>query len=255
VIGKVFQVKPACAQSFYLFLFFLFLFKFNSICFSQELLVYGLYQGKNIYVQNSFDPVTKQFGTKEILINGRSISADLKSSAFEIDLSFFQIEEFVSVQIKHKPSLQPRIVNPHALKEDFSFRFLVAEINDSDVRWVSKGEFPRSTYFIEQYFDEKWNPVESVKALGSESKIEYNVESIHRSSNNKYRIKFQVPNGENYFSHTIEFSSVTKGGAFYFSTIKDRQTADEAEEAYHQQKGKNNLKRSKKSTREIDKPK
>ena len=77
----------------------------------------GTYQQKNIYVSNSMAGSGAGFCTYEIIVNGDISTDEVQSSAFEIDLSLYQLAfgDEVSIQIKHKDGCTPKVLNPDVL--------------------------------------------------------------------------------------------------------------------------------------------
>ncbi len=73
--------------------------------------VNGVYQGKNIYVQNPFHD-DSTFCTKEVWVNDIKLDIDLKKSAFEIDLTFLKVQDKVEIKIVHYNNCKPKILNP-----------------------------------------------------------------------------------------------------------------------------------------------
>ena len=55
------------------------------------ILLEGNYHGRNLYVQNPFASEGVGFCTFEVKVNGQVTTDEINSSAFEIDLSFFQL--------------------------------------------------------------------------------------------------------------------------------------------------------------------
>ncbi|MFN0048293.1 MAG: hypothetical protein ACKVOU_04135, partial [Cytophagales bacterium] len=69
---------------------------------SQSFVLSGNYQGKNLYVQNPFTSNMKDFCTDEVYLNDIKIMDNIKSSAFEIDLSKLTLNDVVNIKIAHK---------------------------------------------------------------------------------------------------------------------------------------------------------
>ena len=92
-------------------LYFIFSFTNTENTISQALLANGVYQGKNLYVQNPFTGNMKDFCTDEVYLNDVKIMENIKSSAFEIDLSKLSINDKVDLKIIHKEDCKPKILN------------------------------------------------------------------------------------------------------------------------------------------------
>ena len=81
------------------------------------ILLKGNYYGNNIYVQNPFSSSGIGFCIDKISVNGDISTAEVSSSAVEVDLSNFNLEENAEVEIRiyHQEGCLPKILNPHAL--------------------------------------------------------------------------------------------------------------------------------------------
>ena len=83
-----------------------------------DISITGIYQGKNLYVQNPFSSNNVGFCVTEVKVNGNITTDETQSSAFEIDLKAqnLKLQEPVTVVIYHKEGCNPKILNPEVLK-------------------------------------------------------------------------------------------------------------------------------------------
>lgn len=76
----------------------------------------GMFQGKNLYVQNPFSPTGVGFCIDSIKVNNthRVEAAKIKSTALEIDLigMGFKKGDAVVIHIYHEPDCLPKVLNP-----------------------------------------------------------------------------------------------------------------------------------------------
>jgi len=157
------------------------------------ILLEGNYHGKNLYVQNPFASEGVGFCTFEVKVNGKTTTDEINSSAFEIDLSFFQLPlgSPVEIRISHKDDCKPKVVNPEVLKPISTFEVASIGIDKSgELAIVTTNETGALPYKIEQFRWNKWVEVGEFDGKGSPEKNEYKVQltTIH-SGQNRFRVK------------------------------------------------------------------
>ena len=89
-----------------------------SPAFAGNIVLEGNYQGKNLYVKNTFAGVGVGFCVFEVTVNGSVTTDEWNSSAFEIDLSIHDLDpgDQVVVVIKHKDDCAlPKVLNPEEI--------------------------------------------------------------------------------------------------------------------------------------------
>ena len=71
--------------------------------FAEDIVLKGIYQGKNLYVMNPFAADGNGFCITGVTVNGIATSDNVNSSAFEIDLSVHNLKkgDDVNVVISH----------------------------------------------------------------------------------------------------------------------------------------------------------
>jgi hypothetical protein len=171
-------------------LFFLFV---NIVAFAtNDIVLKGVYQGKNIYVMNPFASSGSGFCISDITVNGQSINNDINSSAFEIDLSVFNFSKGskVVIIIKHKDGCLPKIINPEVLKPQSTFVASSMKVDKKGyLNWTTKGESGSLDFIVEQFRWNKWIKVGKVKGKGTAQINTYSIKVYPHSGNNRFRIK------------------------------------------------------------------
>jgi hypothetical protein len=157
------------------------------------ILLEGNYHGKNLYVQNPFASEGVGFCTFEVKVNGQVTTDEINSSAFEIDLSFFQLElgSAVEIRISHKDDCKPKVVNPEVLKPMSTFEVASVGISKEGVmEMTTTNETGKLPYVIEQFRWNKWVEVGEFEGKGSPEKNDYEIQltTVH-SGQNRFRVK------------------------------------------------------------------
>lgn len=192
-----------------LFLTSLFLFSLTNV-FSGIIVVEGKYQDKNLYIQNGYAGNGVGFCTYEVMINGKTSTDEVNSSAFEIDFAAFAIKPGtpVVVEIRHKDDCSPKVLNPEALKPKATFEVININIDKSGLlSWATKNEMGSLPYIVEQYRWNKWIPVGEVKGGGSMETNNYSFQTTSHSGENKYRVKQVGYGGVSKSSNNVTYVS------------------------------------------------
>lgn len=171
----------------------------------------GNYYGKNLYVQNPFASEGVGFCTFEVLVNGQTTTDEVNSSAFEVDLSFFQLEmgSSIEVKIKHKDDCKPRVVNPEVLKPISTFDVSSIGISrDGALKLSTKNETGALPFIIEQFRWNKWVEVGEFDGKGSpqENTYEFQLATIH-TGQNRFRVKQVDQRGKPRYSFETKTNS------------------------------------------------
>jgi len=170
----------------------LFLFTSFTVFAAGEIVLKGVYQGKNIYVMNPFASSGVGFCVYEVTVNGQLTTDEINSSAFEIDLTIFQFSKGASVTIiiKHKDDCLPKIINPEVLKPQSTYIASEMKIDrDANLTWTATGESGSLTYVVEQFRWNKWVKVASVEGIGTANANKYTCKVNPHEGNNRFRIK------------------------------------------------------------------
>lgn len=166
---------------------------FNLNASAGTILLEGNYHGKNLYVQNPFASEGVGFCTFEVKVNGQVTTDEINSSAFEVDLSFFQLElgSPVEIRISHKDDCKPKVVNPEVLKPMSTFEVASLGISKAGVmEMTTTNETGKLPYVIEQFRWSKWVEVGEFEGKGSPEKNDYEIQltTVHNGQN-RFRVK------------------------------------------------------------------
>jgi len=164
----------------------------HSIFASSEIVLKGVYQGKNIYVMNPFASSGVGFCVFEVTVNGRLSTDEINSSAFEVDLTVFQFTkgDKVVIIIKHKDDCVPKVINPEVLKPQSTFEANLLKIDKaSNLVWTATLESGSLPFIVEQFRWNKWVKVAEIEGKGTAGSNEYTVKVPTHSGNNRFRIK------------------------------------------------------------------
>lgn len=170
----------------------LFLFASFSVFASGEIVLKGVYQGKNIYVMNPFASSGVGFCVFEVTVNGQLTTDEINSSAFEVDLTVFQFSkgDKLIIIIKHKDGCLPKVINPEVLKPQSTYTAAGMKIDKEGVlTWTTTGESGSLPFVVEQFRWNKWVKVGSVEGKGSANTNTYSMTVYPHSGNNRFRIK------------------------------------------------------------------
>lgn len=151
----------------------------------------GTYQQKNIYVSNSMAGSGAGFCTYEIVVNGDISTDEVQSSAFEIDLSIYELDfgDEVVIQIKHKDGCTPKVLNPDVLTPLPTFETVSINLtSDGALTWTTEGEDGKLPFVIQQYKWSKWVNVGEVDGMGTSEKHNYEFKVTFVSGVNKFRV-------------------------------------------------------------------
>lgn len=170
----------------------------------------GIYQGKNLYIQNPFGSSGVGFCVQEVRVNGNVTTDEIASSAFEIDLRNFQFKlgDKVEIKIIHKDDCKPKVLNPEVLNPKSTFEIVTMSIEkDLTFKWSTKGEAGKLPYSIEQFRWNKWVKVGEVEGNGTAELNSYSFKVVPHSGKNQYRVKQVDYTGQPKFSKTLDYPS------------------------------------------------
>jgi hypothetical protein len=183
----------------------------------------GVYQEKNLYVQNPFTGNMKDFCTNDVYVNDKLVMSNIQSSAYEIDLSHLKPGDPVTIKITHKDDCKPKILNPQVIKATSSFSFNSFHVEKDKIIWITKGEKDKGRHFIEHFVNNSWVIVKEVAAKGSPIINSYSEPVMsHHSGLNKYRIKYLENDGQVFYSQVIEYVSDLPPIEFFPKRVTDK---------------------------------
>ncbi|MBI9069105.1 MAG: hypothetical protein JEZ09_17540 [Salinivirgaceae bacterium] len=175
-----------------LFVVVLLLLSAQFIFASGEIVLNGVFQGKNVYVMNPFASSGVGFCVFEVRVNGQITTDEINSSAFEIDLSVFQFSkgDKLIIIIKHKDGCIPKVINPEVLKPQSTYVSTNMKVSrDGLLTWVSTNESGSLPYIVEQFRWNKWVVVGQIDGKGNSGSNNYSIKVHPHDGNNRFRIK------------------------------------------------------------------
>ncbi len=178
------------------FLFILFLICCSNLYLAAKLSLEGVYQGKNVFIQNPTDASGFGFCISKIYVNGDLMPISLNSSTLTINLKALKmsIGEPVFLVIHHSDDCQPKIVNSEVLLPKSTFQLSSITVsNSTDLSWTTTGESGKLNFFIEQYKWDKWVVVGEVMGNGTASLNSYSFKLFPHSGKNEVRVS-QIDN-------------------------------------------------------------
>lgn len=166
--------------------------------YSGEIKLDGVYQGENLYVMNPFASNGVGFCVYEVTVNGQTTTDEINSSAFEVDLGFFNFRrgDNLSVVIKSKEDCNPKILNAEVLLPKASFDILSMNFEDGKLVWETRNEIGSLPYRIEQFRWNKWVKVGEVKGKGGRDNNQYEFSVRLHSGENRFRLRQMDSTGE-----------------------------------------------------------
>lgn len=186
------------------------LFLISAYTLRATLSIQGVYQGKEIYVQNPEDADGFGFCATKVTVNGDVMTGGVNRSAFNIDFSQFNIAvgDPVFIVIEHNDGCKPKILNPEVLLPKSTFEIVEMSVKeDGTLKWKTKNEQGSLPYVIEQYRWNKWVSAGEVDGEGTSEENEYEYKIIPHSGENKLRIVQQDHSGLKRKSEEITFDS------------------------------------------------
>jgi len=156
------------------------------------LVIEGKYQSKNIYVQNALGDNGVGFCAYEVRVNDQLTADEVSSSAFEIDLTQFNLKpgDKVTVKINHKDGCVPKVLNPEALRPRPTFSTESISITPTGLlTWTTNNESGSLPFLVEQYRWNKWVYVGEVQGIGTPGKNTYSFQVNPHSGENRFRVR------------------------------------------------------------------
>lgn len=184
--------------------------------FGAELVLNGIYQGKEIYVQNPYSGQEKSFCTLSVFVNDREVISNPTSSAYRISFSHLNIGDIVVIRIHYREGCAPRIVNPAAIQPSRGVEFLTAQADRNAISWLTRGEMPGGKYLIERKgANNKWQVIKEVPYEEDVKSGNYAIPVEHKSGENIYRIKYEDADERNAYSVAFSYTFKEEPITFY----------------------------------------
>lgn len=194
----------------------------SQTCFGQELLLSGVYKGEGLYIQNPYDADSGQFCVQSIFINGKKTQTNLSLTAVRLAFRGIDLYTPVSVKVVHGDSCKPKIVNPEAILYHSNFKFDSLVLNDSIMHWYTKGDRRDGVFKIEKLSGEYWDVVKTLRSKGRFQGAQYVFFPEHDEGGNKYRIKYELPEGRYLYSVEMEHYHYPEGVTFSPRVVTDK---------------------------------
>ncbi|MDF1673909.1 MAG: hypothetical protein P1U41_10400 [Vicingaceae bacterium] len=191
----------------------------------ETLILEGVYQGKNIYVQNTIPESGVGYSVFEVRVNGVPTSDELNSWAIEIDLASldFGLGDTVLIKIYYKPGPQPKVLNPEVLLFLSTFDIVSQQISTTgEFTWTTTNENGSLTFVIEQYKWNRWVKSGEVYGIGTPTENNYYFEITPHSGENKVRVYQLDFTKEKRYSKPLTFQSEVKEVKFKRVTEEDK---------------------------------
>ena len=177
-----------------------------------DISVEGHYQGKNLIVQSPESEDGFGYCVSRITVNGQPCSASYQSSAFQIDLTEFDINlgDAVLVVLEHEEGCKPKLLNPEVLLPKSTFILNEIPCNASGLlTWSTTSESGKLNYQIEQYKWNKWIVIGEVQGNGASGENSYSFEVSPHSGENKIRVSQTDNSGKKRISKEVTFTCNT----------------------------------------------
>lgn len=158
------------------YIFSLISFLFTSSSFGSMLSVEGVYQGKNVYVQNPVSSDGFGYCASKVTVNGDIVPSNIGNGDFEINLSDLNISigEPLFIVIEHEEGCKPLIINPEVLLPRSTFLISKLDVQtNGKLLWETTKEQGKLPFFIEQFRWNKWVTVGEVQGIGTAGSHQY----------------------------------------------------------------------------------
>ena len=191
-----------------------------------NIVIDGIYQGKNLYVLNPFGPEGVGFCVYEVRVNGNVTTDEINSSSFEIDLTVhnLKIGDKVEVIVKHKEGCKPKVINPEVLKPRSTFELVDIKVEGDQLIWTTKNEMGSLPFIIEQFRWNKWIKIGEVDGKGTPQENTYRFKLLFHSGENQFRIKQIDFTGKPRISKIVKVVSDQPPVSFSPKKVKDKIT-------------------------------
>lgn len=189
-----------------IFLIFFLVASVISTSIAAEMVLHGVYQGKDIYVQNPYSKEAVNFCTEAVYVNDEKVITNPRTTAYKIPLSHLMVRDIIVIRIIYRDGCEPRIINPEVIHPIDGFEFLSAQAGRNAVSWHTKGEITDGKFFVERKVtDKEWQVVEEHPAQGQIQSNNYQVPVDHRGGENTYRIHYKGDDNTEAYSVTFSY--------------------------------------------------
>lgn len=175
---------------------------------ADEMILKGVYQGKDLYIINPMLDIGEEYCAYEVLINGKEFEDVVNSSAFRITLDYagLQFGEDYRIVIKHHENCTPKIANPEVLKPLCTYTITDFELGYNNVlKFTTNHESGKLPFYIEEFRWNKWIEIGQIPGEGGPGSRNYSQKVYPFNGENKYRI-YQVDHlNRKFYSDDIIF--------------------------------------------------
>jgi hypothetical protein len=190
------------------FTFIIFLMLISQAVVAGEIVLSGVYQGKNLFLRNPYIPDQKKFCVSQIFVNNIPLSNLPRSSALQISLDHLKHNDEVSIRIIHLDGCTPVVVNPEVIQQARDFEFLFTQVDDNSINWITTGETPEGVFELEKLKWVGWVKVREIQAKGELDNNQYSIEAGHYSGDNSYRLIYKNNKGASFSGEEVSFYSL-----------------------------------------------
>ncbi len=177
---------------------------------AKDLVIEGVYQGKNLVIYNPFAATGVGFCIYEVTVNGQTITDEINSNSFEIEMSVFQLKKGdpVKVIIKHKDGCKPKVINPQVLKPAATFTVTSIKVDKvGSLKWTTIEESGSLPFFVQQYRWNKWRRVAIIEGKGTSNANSYSAKVHLHSGVNRFRVMQRNFDGRPRYSLEAEYNN------------------------------------------------
>ncbi|PIB35838.1 hypothetical protein BFP72_10760 [Reichenbachiella sp. 5M10] len=191
------------------------------VALGQDVHLTGVNKGESLYIKNPYLVDRESFCIQSIEVNGKVTQTNLRLTAIRLGFSDVELYSPVSIKISHADSCQPKIINPEAILYYSSFKFDSLVLNDSILHWYTKGDRTEGRFVVEQLSVDHWEEVMTIRAKGRFDGAQYAYFPEQKDGGNKYRIRYELPNGRYLYSDEIEYYHYPDGVTFSPKVVTD----------------------------------
>ena len=172
-----------------------------------------------------------------LFVNDSLVLRSPQSSAFQVDLSFLELQDKIDIKIYHRKGCVPTVLNGNDIMSGIDFKLLDIEINERKLEWFAEGESKEGFYVAYQQWLKNWIVLDTLKSRGSSVKSGYSMIVYNLSGENDYKVSyfnadstFLESKEKSYFSHKkpISFKPSRVVNNLYFSEKTRYQIYDKA---------------------------
>lgn len=158
---------------------------------ASEMILKGIYQGKDLYIINPMLDVGEEYCVYEVLINNEKYDEVINSSAFRISLDYAGLQygqEYV-VTIRHHEFCTPKLVNPEVLKPLCTYEIISHELGfDNVLRFITANESGKLTFYVEEFRWGKWIEIGQMPGEGGPGNRSYSIKTYPFNGENRFRV-------------------------------------------------------------------